>query len=305
MSLIALCFAAAGSRVSLRRAVCLHRSRFGGFAGFIGGFLYWSTAACGRVGGDSVCGSVGVLWPPLGSGGLRGLLLVVLFAILAVVNIRGIKPGIIDRDNYGCEAGAPSDAHRHWCWSLNPGFLTASLPTASQVGQVSIILIFAFVGVEVALTPSGKSRFGSHCPSRGSQRSRDCNVDLCGRPDGCAGLLGPELPVYTDAPLAETAGRLLGNGGKLFLLIGGTISIFGYIAGTCSARRGRCSLWRATVRCRKAWHECILVIALRRWRSESMPSSSRCGDLEQLRAARDHGETSSALLCICYVVAAS
>ena len=45
------------------------------------------------------------------------------------------------------------------------------------------------------------------------------------------GVLGPELPTYTDAPLAETAARLMGDAGKLFLLVGGTVSIFGYIAG--------------------------------------------------------------------------
>jgi len=44
-------------------------------------------------------------------------------------------------------------------------------------------------------------------------------------------VLGPELPNYIDAPLAETGGRLLGEAGKLFLLAGGTVSIFGYIAG--------------------------------------------------------------------------
>jgi APA family basic amino acid/polyamine antiporter len=45
------------------------------------------------------------------------------------------------------------------------------------------------------------------------------------------GILGPELPAFGDAPLAETARRLLGNGGRVLLLAGGTISIFGYVAG--------------------------------------------------------------------------
>ena len=45
------------------------------------------------------------------------------------------------------------------------------------------------------------------------------------------GILGPELPAVTEAPLAETARRVLGESGRMFLLIGGTVSIFGYVAG--------------------------------------------------------------------------
>src|ERR671915_55191 len=45
MTLIALCFAAAGSRVSLSGGLYAYiEVAFGGFPGFIGGFLYWSTA---------------------------------------------------------------------------------------------------------------------------------------------------------------------------------------------------------------------------------------------------------------------
>ena len=45
------------------------------------------------------------------------------------------------------------------------------------------------------------------------------------------GVLGPELSTFADAPLAETAGRLLGKLGKALVLAGGTISMFGYVSG--------------------------------------------------------------------------
>jgi APA family basic amino acid/polyamine antiporter len=45
------------------------------------------------------------------------------------------------------------------------------------------------------------------------------------------GTLGPELPLYKDAPLVETASRLFGSGARLLFLVGMAVSIFGYIAG--------------------------------------------------------------------------
>jgi len=45
------------------------------------------------------------------------------------------------------------------------------------------------------------------------------------------GLLGPSMSTYAAAPLAEAAGRVLGAGGRMLVLLGGTISMFGYVSG--------------------------------------------------------------------------
>src|SRR5688572_25606859 len=96
MALIALCFAAAGSRVSLTGGLYAYIDvAFGGYAGFLGGFLYWATACLSVASvATAFAGSVGVFWPAAGEGVPRAALLVLLFAALAAVNIRGIKPGI-------------------------------------------------------------------------------------------------------------------------------------------------------------------------------------------------------------------
>jgi APA family basic amino acid/polyamine antiporter len=235
MTLIALCFAAAGSRVSLTGGLYAYiEVAFGGFAGFLGGLLYTLTACLSVASvATAFAGSVGVLWPPLGGGMLRASLLIVLFAGLAVVNVRGIKPGIRLVETITAAklipllflvvAGA---------WSLNPEFLRMTLPTVSQVGQVSIVLLFAFVGVEVALTPSGEIRDPAKTVPRSILSALAIATLIYLAVQTVAqGVLGPELPAYKDAPLAETARRLFGNAGKLFLLAGGTVSIFGYVAG--------------------------------------------------------------------------
>jgi amino acid transporter len=235
MALIALCFAAAGSRVSVTGGLYAYiDTAFGGFTGFIGGFLYWSTACLSVASvATAFAGSLGVFWPPLGSGMPRALLLVVLFTGLAFVNIRGIKPGIRLIEAITAAKLVPLLALiAVGVWSLNPDFLAAPMPTVSQVGQVSILLIFAFVGVEVALTPSGEIRDSARTVPRAILGALSIATLIYIAVQTVAqGVLGPELPMFKDAPLAETAGRLLGDAGRLFLLAGGTISIFGYVAG--------------------------------------------------------------------------
>src|SRR5262245_59806707 len=96
MTLIALCFAAAGSRVSLTGGLYAYiDTAFGGFAGFLGGYLYSVTACLGVASvATAFAGTAGVLWPTLATGTMRAVLLASLFAALAFVNVRGIKPGI-------------------------------------------------------------------------------------------------------------------------------------------------------------------------------------------------------------------
>ena len=235
MALIALCFAAAGSRVTVTGGLYAYIDiAFGGFAGFIGGFLYWSTACLSVASvATAFAGSLGVFSPALGAGIPRATLLVVLFTALALVNIRGIKPGI--RLIEAITAAKLVPLLVLVCvglWSLNVEYLKAPMPTMSQVGQVSILLIFAFVGVEVALTPSGEVRDSARTVPRAILSALSiATVIYIAVQTVAQGVLGPDLPMYKDAPLAETAGRLLGDAGRLFLLAGGTISIFGYVAG--------------------------------------------------------------------------
>ncbi|MEO5740271.1 MAG: APC family permease [Vicinamibacterales bacterium] len=235
MTLIALCFAAAGSRVSLTGGLYAYiDTAFGGFAGFLGGYLY-SVTACLSVASVAAAfaGTAAVLSPVFASGPVRALLLAVMFAALAAVNVRGIKPGIrlvelitaakLIPLLFLVVAGA---------WSVNVEFLRMTMPTVSQVGQASIVLLFAFVGVEVALTPSGEIRDPARTVPRSILTALAVATSIYLAVQTVAqGTLGPELPLFKDAPLVETAGRLFGTGAKVVFLVGMAVSIFGYIAG--------------------------------------------------------------------------
>jgi amino acid transporter len=118
-------------------------------------------------------------------------------------------------------------------WSVNPEYLRwPSAPTAAQVGRTAIVLIFAFVGLEIALVPSGEIRNPSRTVPRALFLALATTTTLYLLIQTTAqGLLGPSMSTFASAPLAEAAARVLGSGGRLLVLLGAIVSMFGYVSG--------------------------------------------------------------------------
>ncbi|NUP70461.1 MAG: amino acid permease, partial [Gemmatimonadaceae bacterium] len=92
MALIVICFADAGSRVSLTGGPYAYvETAFGPFVGFLCGALLWvgMTFALSAV-ATFFADSVGALVPSLGPNGKRGALVVTLVAF-AAANVRGVR----------------------------------------------------------------------------------------------------------------------------------------------------------------------------------------------------------------------
>src|SRR5438477_11123513 len=87
MALIVMCFASAGSRVSLTGGLYAYvEVAFGRFVGFLAGVLFWLMASFAVASvASAFAGSVGVLWAAAGVGTGRALLLAVFFSALAIV----------------------------------------------------------------------------------------------------------------------------------------------------------------------------------------------------------------------------
>jgi len=106
------------------------------------------------------------------------------------------------------------------------------MPKIADLGRMSIVLVFAFAGVESALAPSGEVKD----PSRTVPRALGIamvgitllyvTVQLVAQ-----GILGPGIAQHTDAPLAAAAERAFGPAGGLLLLVGASVSMFGYLSG--------------------------------------------------------------------------
>jgi amino acid transporter len=236
MALIVCCFATAGSRVSLTGGVYAYvEVAFGPFVGFLAGVLYalMSSFAVASV-ASAFAGSVGALWDPIAAPAGRALLLVALFGGLAAVNVRGVT---VSTRLIGLVTAAKLLPLLIFVaagvWFVNPEYLRwPSFPSVAAIGRTAIVLIFAFVGVEIALVPSGEVRDPAHTVPRALFLALATTTTLYLLIQGVAqGILGPTMSTYAAAPLAEAAGRVLGKAGRLLVLLGATVSMFGYVSG--------------------------------------------------------------------------
>ena len=100
------------------------------------------------------------------------------------------------------------------------------------MGRTTVLLIFAFIGVEVALVPSGEIREPARTVPRALFSALAITTTLYLAIQYVAqAVLGAALPDFGIAPLAEAARRILGRGGALLMLAGAVVSMFGYVSG--------------------------------------------------------------------------
>jgi APA family basic amino acid/polyamine antiporter len=236
MALIVCCVAAAGSRVSLTGGLYAYvEVAFGPYVGFLAGVLYFlmATFAVASV-SSALSGSVGALWPAASSPPARAILIAVLFTGLAAVNIRGVTAGIRLVETLTVAKLLPLLLLvGGGIWFVNPVYLRwPGTPAAQAIGQTAIVLIFAFVGLEIALVPSGEVRDPARAVPRALFSALAITTILYLLVQCVAqGLLGPAIASFSNAPLAEAASRVLGQSGRLLVLLGAVVSMFGYVAG--------------------------------------------------------------------------
>jgi amino acid transporter len=236
MALIVCCFAAAGSRVSLTGGLYAYvEVAFGPFVGFLGGVLYALMAAFAVASvASAFAGSVGALWSGANGPSIRALLLVALFGGLAGINVRGVKLGAHVIEIITAIKLVPLIVFvAAGIWAVNADYLRwPTMPAAEQVGRTAIVMIFAFVGTEIALVPSGEIRDPARTIPRALFTALTITTTLYLLIQTTAqGLLGPLMSQFAAAPLAEAAGRVLGGGGRVLVLAGAIVSAFGYVSG--------------------------------------------------------------------------
>lgn len=234
MVLFVTCFAIAGSRVSLTGGLYAYvEVAFGRYIGFLAGVLYGLTAL-GAVAGvvNVLVNSIAIVAPFLGHPVMRIVVMVVVYGSLVLINVRGVRGG----------AGAVTVVTfakllplllfiGAGIFFINPANLTWSAwPGSKALGDTVILLIFAFVGIEVALIPSGEVKNPARTVPRSAYLALVITtiiyifIQLVAQ-----GTLGVELANYPDAPLAESAAKFLSNIGRNILLVGATISAFGFV----------------------------------------------------------------------------
>jgi len=236
MGLIVACFAAAGSRVSLTGGLYAYiEVAFGPFVGFLSGALYWLMASFAVASvASAFAGSIGALTPIVDNQAARGALLASLFGALAFVNVRGVRSGSRVVQVVTVAKLLPlAILVVSGIWSIDPHALRwPGPPSLAALGRTSIILIFAFAGVEIAVAPAGEIRDPTRTVPRAIFTALAITTTFYLLIQVVAqGLLGSSLTNFASAPLAEAASRVLGATGRLTVLVGGAVSMFGYISG--------------------------------------------------------------------------
>lgn len=236
MALIVLCIADAGSRVPLTGGPYAYvGTAFGPYVGFLSGILLWmlgtfATAAVATV----FASSLGLLVPALSGRGMEIAILFVAFGVWSLVNLRGVS--LAARLNSIATVA-----------KLLPLLLVAiggaffidganlhieTMPAAGDVARTSLLLIFAFAGIECALVPSGEVRdIARTVPRAIALAMVGITLLYIALQMVAQGVLGAGLAQATVSPLADVAGASLGGWARALLLVGASISMFGYLGG--------------------------------------------------------------------------
>ncbi|MBU6365873.1 MAG: APC family permease [Gemmatimonadetes bacterium] len=235
MAMIAMSIAEAGSRVSATGGPYAYvETAFGPFAGYMVGVMTWmigvtAVAAVANVFIDSL----GAIAPAFASPGGRAAGLVLVFGLFAVVNVIGVEHGsrlntltivlklvpLVLLVALGIGAVQPAN------------LAVTDTPTVSTITRTSIVLLFAFTGVESAMVPGGEVRDPSRTVPRAILIGMSgvtilyLVVQLVAQ-----GVLGGALAA-SKTPLADAAGVAMGPWGRQLLLVGVVVSTFGYLSG--------------------------------------------------------------------------
>ena len=233
MCLFVTSFAMAGSRVSLTGGLYAYvETAFGRYIGFLAGVLYFLTAILAISGVVGLIGiSVGGLIPPLATETGRFMVILFVFLFLASINIRGVRTGARAVEAVTLIKLAPLIIFViAGIFFIRPEALAwPGWPGSEPLGRSVLQLIFAFVGVEVALVPSGEVKQPARTVPRAIFIALGITTLLYVLIQLVAlGVLGNDLGKSGDAGLAEAAARFLGNAGRTLMLAGLAISAFGF-----------------------------------------------------------------------------
>ena len=236
MALVSITLAMAGSRVALTGGIYAYAEvAFGPFVAFLAGVLQWLSALLAVSGvAAALIDQVAALTSGVGAHAAHVAALALVLATLASLNARGVRVGarLIEAVTVakllpllvfvGVGAFFVSPSAIAW-----PG-----LPDGEALGRTVLLLIFAYVGVEVALAPGGEVSDPARTVPRALFLALGVTTLLYVAIQLVAqGVLGARLSQETAAPLAQGAGRFLGRAGVMLMLLGAVCSMFGYLCG--------------------------------------------------------------------------
>ncbi|QMU30629.1 APC family permease [Adhaeribacter radiodurans] len=237
ITIIMLCFAEVGSKVTLTGGAYAYiEAAFGKYLGFLTTnlFIFGASLMATAAVANALADTLSYLLPVFEDQLFRAGFFIVLFAGLTLVNVMGVKQGInlVKLTTIAKLTpllllvlwGSTQIAVQNLKWE--------KVPSLSDFGSVSLILFFAFQGAENSLSVSGEVHHPRKTIPKAILLSLLVILLLYIAVQVVAqGILGDSFPDYKAAPLAEVAQRIMGPFGVTLMIIGASISMFGYLSG--------------------------------------------------------------------------
>jgi basic amino acid/polyamine antiporter, APA family len=235
--LLALCFAEVGSNTNKSGGIYTYiEDAFGPWAGFLACNIYvvGASMAADAAVANALADTMQSFFPALSIDVYRMIFLLMLFGGLTWLNISSVKNGVrfVELAGIGkliplvllVVVAIPHVSAENLKWVIQP--------VAGNIGAASLLLFFAFLGVEVPLSNGGEIKKPLRTVPRGIflgvsiililYTSIQCVVQ---------GTLGDQLGNNKDAPLAAVADIALGKPGMIFIIGITILAIVGSLSG--------------------------------------------------------------------------
>ena len=235
IALIMLCFAEVGSEVTDSGGPYTYiESAFGPYFGFLTAILFLiATLSADAAVANAVADILSGWIPGLKDQWFRKLFFFVVFSSLAWINIRGVKKGIGLVAFITIAKLAPLLVLILIGWT-DVGIENLkwqSIPELKDVGDMSLILLFAFMGAESGLSIGGEVKD----PQKTVPKA--IFIAIAGvlvlyilLQTVSQGILGDSLSSFRENPLAEVGNQLFGPIGLTLISVGAAVSMFGNLS---------------------------------------------------------------------------
>ncbi len=235
ISMIMLCFAEVGSKISHPGGPYAYiEVAFGKYVGFVAALLFIISAIVSDAAvSNAFFNILSSLFPVIDNPTIRIIFLLSIFSILAFINVRGTKQGLSLVKLVTFLKTGPLVL----LVILGLGYMDLSnlkwdhIPGVWEVGEVSLVLFFAFLGAETGLTINGEVAN----PKRTIPRSIFLSIAIIlilyiGIQTVAQGVLGTDLANFKDSPLSQVASVIFGPIGFTLMGIGAAVSMFGNLS---------------------------------------------------------------------------
>jgi len=237
MVFIMLCFAEVGTKITRTGGAYSYiEEAFGKYAGFLTTniFIFGASVMANAAVANGLANTLSYFLPAFKIQWIRVLLFGLIFGGLAYLNVRGVRKAIfvVKFNTIAKLSPLILIAVFGWFFITPSNLVMTTGSSVPDIGEMSLILIFAFVGAETALNVSGEIRNPKKTIPKGIMLSITIVVILYILIQlTVQGILGAEITDFRNAPLAEAARRMIGEAGATLVIIGASFSMFGNLSG--------------------------------------------------------------------------